>query len=93
MTQIILDSTQAQIFVQARDQIRFCDADGKLLGVLAPATNPGEPDDICSPEEIAAAKRALAGPGPGRTTQEVLERLRAKWPERRSAIEDFASEI
>jgi hypothetical protein len=81
MTQIILDSTQAQIFVQARDQIQFCDADGNLLGVLAPATKPDAPDDIFTPEEIAAAKRALAAPGPRRTTKEVLERLRAKWPE------------
>jgi hypothetical protein len=85
MTQIILDNAQAQIVLQARGQVRFCDADGNLLGVLVPVVN-DKPMDTSTghgftDEEIEAAKRARDTPGPRSTTQEVLARLRAMRPE------------
>jgi hypothetical protein len=85
MPQIILDSTQAQIVIHARDPIRVCDANGNLLGVLAPAES-DKPKETSSgrdfsDEEIEAAKRSRDTPGPRSTTQEVLARLRAMRPE------------
>jgi hypothetical protein len=81
MTQIILDSTQARIVCQAHDQIRVCDPDGKVLRVIAPATNNQLTDSFFTDEEIEEAKRRRDTPGPRFTTKEVLEHLRALRPE------------
>jgi len=80
MAQIILDSAQARIVLQAHDQVRVCDESGNLLGVFAPPSKSKSSEYVCTDEEIEAAKRALAAPGPRRTTQEVLEGLRAMQP-------------
>jgi hypothetical protein len=85
MAQITLSTAQAQIVVQAHDQIRVCDADGNLLGVLAPVPNDKKKDSSnghdFTDEEIEAAKRSRDNPGPLRTTKEVLELLRSIRPE------------
>lgn len=81
MTHITLDSAQAKLVLQSRDQVQLWDPDGNVIGIVAPAPNFAAEDSPFTAEEIAAAKRALAAPGPWRTTQEVLERLRSKWPE------------
>ena len=73
MAQIILDSTQTRIVLQAHDQVHVCDESGNLLGVSAPPNKSKSSEYVCTDEEIAAEKQALAAPGPRRTTQEVLE--------------------
>ena len=81
MTQLNLDSAQAQIVLQARDQIRICDPDGKVLAVIAPTIVDKSNGRDFTDEEIEEAKRRRDAPGPCYTTQEVLAHLRALRPE------------
>jgi hypothetical protein len=46
--------------------------------VLAAFDNARPLDEPLSPEEIAAIEEAMAAPGAGLTTEELLERLRPK---------------
>ncbi|HEX3997620.1 MAG TPA: hypothetical protein VHX65_03615 [Pirellulales bacterium] len=81
MTQIILDDAQAQIVLNAREPIQVCDPDGNVLGIIPPAAKAPPSGYVFTDAEIEAAKRSRANPGQCRTTQEVLEHLRAIWPE------------
>jgi hypothetical protein len=68
MTQLVLDTQQAQMVASTRETIEICDPDGKVLGVLTPA------------DEIAEAKRRIASANEGdwMSTAEVLEKLKAE---------------
>lgn len=85
MTQITLDSTQAQILLQAHGLVRVCGPDGDLLGVIAPPIKDKAGSESGSgdftDEDIEEAKRRRDAPGPRYTTKEVLEHLRALRPE------------
>jgi hypothetical protein len=81
MTQIILDTAQTKLVLQSHDPVRICDPEGNVIGIVAPTPVSSADESSFTPEEIAAAKRALAAPDTGRTTKEVLARLRALWPE------------
>lgn len=69
MHEIILTDEQAEIARSADGPIRVRDAQGRICGYLTAWD--------FSPEEIEAAKRALASDQPRLTTKQVLEHLRS----------------
>ena len=85
MTQITLDTAQAQILLQAHGLVRVCGPGGDLLGVITPATKDKAASESggydFTDEDIEEAKRRRDAPGPRYTTKEVLEHLRALRPE------------
>jgi hypothetical protein len=75
MTRIVLNSEQAAILDNATEPVRVCMPDGSIAGWLK-----GElvtKGSGFTPEEIAEAERRAERSGPGRTTKEVFDRLRA----------------
>lgn len=69
MTRLILDDQQVQTVAKASGTLELCDQRGNIVGYLPPCP---------SQDEIAEAKRRLNTPGPRRTTQQILENLRAR---------------
>jgi hypothetical protein len=69
MTKLVFDKKQAEILRSATESVMIVDEHGNLLGH---ARRP-----FFTPEEIADAERRSQSPGPWRTTQEVMERLRS----------------
>jgi hypothetical protein len=76
MTQIVLTSEQAAKLSQAVEPVSICWPDGRVAGFASPSICIATPEVFpFSAEEIAAAEKEAAGPGPFRTTREILERL------------------
>lgn len=75
MTRITLNSEQAAILRNATEPVRVCMPDGSIAGWLTQDMKRRQPSFTA--EEIAEAERRIDSFGPGRTTKEVFERLRA----------------
>jgi hypothetical protein len=72
MMQITLDSEQVKVVVQTRGEVQVCDPAGNVLGVMTPAA------DWLEQQDIVESKRRLASNQPRYTTEEVLEHLRQR---------------
>lgn len=76
MTKIILTPEQSSLLGSAQGSIALVLPDGRVIGWATP-TPPGEPTSWdFTPEEIAEAREDLHENVQGRTTAEVLERLK-----------------
>jgi len=76
MTQITLTPNQNAVLSQALEPVAVCRPDGSIVGFVSPTISVATPKECpFTPEEIAAAEKDAAGPGPFRTTKEVLESL------------------
>ena len=77
MTQITLTSDQNAILSKSSEPVAICRPDGSIVGFVSPTVSVVTPKECpFTPEEIAAAEKEANGPGPFRTTKEVLERLK-----------------
>jgi len=79
MTQITLTSDQAALLSQASEPVAICGPDGRVVGFASPIVGVSTPKECpFTPEEIAAAEKEAAGPGPFRTTREIIDDLQRR---------------
>lgn len=69
MVELVVNAEQARLLAEAQESVEIVDSQGKRLGFFA---RPFTDRDV----ETALARAAAAGQ-PGRSTADVLERLRA----------------
>jgi len=76
MTQIVLTSDQNAVLSEAFEPVAICRPDGSIVGFVSPTVSVATPENCpFTAEEIAAAEKEAAGPGPFRTTREIIENL------------------
>ena len=79
MTQIELTAEQNAVLSQATEPVAICRPDGSIVGFVSPSVSIAIPKECpFTPEEIAAAEKEAAGPGPFRTTREIMESLQRR---------------
>jgi hypothetical protein len=78
VNEIILSAEQAAMLALAEGWVAVRHPDGRLLGWIETCQGFVTPEDpVFTDEQVAAAELRELTPGPVRTTQEVLARLRA----------------
>ena len=78
MTEIVLSPEQLEVLSGAEGLVAIRRPDGSFVGWVSPKSNFIIPNECpFTPEEIATAEAEADGPGPWRTTKEVLARLQA----------------
>jgi hypothetical protein len=76
MTQITLTPDQNAVLSHASEPVAVCRPDGSIVGFVSPTISVTTPKECpFTSEEIAAAEKDAAGPGPFHTTKEVLDGL------------------
>ena len=79
MTLLMVNDEQARLIAGATLPIIVTDASGRQLGKLEPLS-PNIAIPPLSREELEELRRRMASPGPGKTTKEVLDRLKSIAP-------------
>jgi hypothetical protein len=77
MIEITLSDDQARIISESAPPFVIVDSKGRRLGQITPIEPVTETQPAISAEEWAEIKRRMAMPGPGFTTQQVLDHLSA----------------
>ena len=80
MTFMMVNDEQARLIAEASSPVVFVDARGHEIGKLQPLPTDRQAAPQISDEELAELKRRMASPGPGKTTDKVLARLKAIAP-------------
>jgi hypothetical protein len=80
MTFMMVNDEQARLIAEASSPVIFVDARGREIGKLQPLSADQLKSPGISEEELAELKRRMASPGPGKTTEEILDRLKAMAP-------------
>jgi hypothetical protein len=79
MTQIKLTPEQDAALSQSREPVAICRLDGSIVGFVSPSVSVSAPSECpFTPDEIAAAEKEAAGPGPFRTTRQIFESLQRR---------------
>lgn len=80
MTVVTVSDEQARLIAEATTPIVFVDISGRKVGTLEPLAAPSNAKPVVPDEELAELKRRLNSPGPGITTEELLDHLKAIAP-------------
>jgi hypothetical protein len=80
MTVVTVSEEQARLISEATTPIVFVDVSERKVGTLEPLAAPSNSQPSISDEELAELKRRLNSPGPGKTTKELLDHLKAIAP-------------
>lgn len=79
MTYLMITDEQARQIAEATSPVVFVDPHGRELGKLKPLDENSNWQPL-SEDEIAELRRRLLSPGPGKTTKELLDHLKAIAP-------------
>lgn len=77
MIEITISDLQARALAESAPPFVIVDSKGRRLGQITPIDPGSETQPAISAEEWAEVKRRMATPGPGFTTQQVLDHLSA----------------
>ena len=77
MIEITVSDVQARVISESAPPFVIVDSKGKRLGQITPIDPETATQPAISAEEWAEIKRRMAMPGPGFTTQQVLDHLSA----------------
>jgi hypothetical protein len=77
MIEITISDAQARVISESAPPFVIVDSKGKRLGQITPIDLETATQPAISAEEWAEIKRRMAMPGPGLTTQQVLDHLSA----------------
>jgi len=77
MLQVTVSDEQARMISEASTPIVIVDTKGRALGQITPVDQETAVQPAISAEELAEIKRRMEMPGPGYTTQEVLDHLQS----------------
>ena len=81
MTYLMINDEQARAIAQSSAPVVFVDRRGQEVGRFKPLTDEEKKSvPPLSPEELAELKRRMELPGPGKSTAELLDNLRALAP-------------
>ena len=75
MIEITVSDVQARVIAESTPPFVIVDSRGKRLGQITPIDAATAAQPAISAEEWAEIKRRMAMPGPGFTTQQVLDHL------------------